>query len=434
MKVYEKVYNYYIEEMKKGSLKSGDKIPSLRETERILDVSRTSVETGYMQLAADGYIYSVEKVGFFVSDMAEQIPTMDKSNKKQSKDSSPKKKISKSVVKYDLATIGEDKRSSCLELWRRYMKSALRQEERLLSYAKNQGEDDLREEIASYVRKNRNIICSPEDIVIGAGFQSLLIILMGLVDGKKSISFPTRSFSDGAAVFCNSGYEVSYRNKESYLIYVTPSYMTKWGDVMTMKRRHELIEHAQKNNHLIIEDDYQNEFVFSSKPTPSLYAMTGGDRVAFLGSFSRILLPSVRISYLILPKGYRERYLQIKNLYNQTASKAEQIALTQFLRDGHLNRHIKKTTKLYAQKREAFYKCLIKYFKDDAEILKGQSGMEMGLVVKGDKIENKVEKAGVLVQVIESNDERSAMLLSCGIIDEKDMEGAIKALCSAIKK
>ena len=434
MKVYEKVYNYYIEQMKNGALKKGDKMPSLRETEKVMDVSRTSVESGYMQLAADGYIYSVEKVGFFVSDMAEQLSAMDNVRLSQSKELNEKKSKAKPVAKYDLATIGEDKRSSCLDLWRRYMKSALRQEERLLTYAKNQGEEDLREEIAGYVRKTRNIICSPEDIVIGAGFQSLLIILMGLLEGEKSISFPTRSFSDGAAVFSNGGYEVSYRNKESYLIYVTPSYMTKWGDVMTMKRRHELIEHAQKNNHIIIEDDYQNEFVFSSKPTPSLYAMTGGDRVAFLGSFSRILLPSVRISYLILPKGYRDKYLQIQNLFNQTASKAEQIALTQFLRDGHLNRHIKKTTKLYAEKREAFYKCLHKYFKEEAEILKGQSGMEMGLIVKGTDLPRKLEKSEVSIQIIDSNEGKTSILLSCGIIDEKDMERAIKALYLAIKK
>lgn len=434
MKVYERVYDYYIEQMKEGTLKKGDKIPSLRETEKVLGVSRTSAETGYMQLAADGYIYSVEKVGFFVSDVAEQLFAIDKSVENQSKELKTKKNSSKHVAKYDLATIGEDKRSSCLDLWRRYMKSALRQEERLLTYAKNQGEDDLREEIASYVRKNRNIICSADDIVIGAGFQSLLIILMGLLDGEKSISFPTRNFSDGAAVFSNGGFEVSYRNKESHVIYVTPSYMTKWGEIMTMKRRRELIEHAHKNNHLIIEDDYQNEFVFSSKPTPSLYAMTGGDKVAFLGSFSRILLPSVRISFLILPKGYRDRYAKIKTLYNQTASKAEQIALTQFLRDGHLNRHIKKTARLYEDKRIKFYNLLNKYFKNDSDIFMGNSGMEIGLVIHKPNLSAKIENSGVEVHIVEEEENSTILLVSCGIIEESEMEQAIKKLYIGLQK
>ncbi|MBR5637973.1 MAG: PLP-dependent aminotransferase family protein, partial [Pseudobutyrivibrio sp.] len=301
-------------------------------------------------------------------------------------------------------------------------------------YAKNQGEDDLRQEIVNYVRKRRNIICTPEDIVIGAGFQSLLILLMGLLDGEKSISFPTKNFTDGAAIFANGGYEVSFRHKDSHVIYVTPSYMTKWGDVMTMKRRRELIDHARNDDHLIIEDDYQNEFVFASNPTPSLYAMTGGERVAFLGSFSRILLPSVRISYLILPKGYRERYAQIQNLYNQTASKAEQIALTQFLRDGHLNRHLKKTVRLYEDKRENFEALLRKYFKKDAEIYVGKSGMEIGLVLHKPNLSKKLANLPVKVFVVDEGEDSTTLLLSCGIIEESEMETAIKKLYIGLQK
>ena len=377
MKVYEKIYEYYLDKMKEGSLKKGDKIPSLRETERILDVSRTSVETAYLQLAADGYIYSVEKVGFFASDMAERVNSGIKSSEAGKGEALPSRER-ETLSKYDLTTIAEDKQVSCLNLWRRYMKSALRQEDRLLSYSENQGEADLRAEIAAYVRKSRNIICSPREVVIGAGFQNLLQVLIPLISGEKTVSFPTREFSDGATTFLNAGFQVSYRDKSCNVIYVTPSYMTKWGDVMTMKRRHELIAHAQNNGHLIIEDDYQNELVFSSKPTPSLYAMTGGENVAFLGSFSRVLLPSVRISYLILPQKTAEEYGKIKDFYNQTASKAEQIALAQFLRDGHMNRHIKKMKRLYEEKKQIAIEALKENFTPD-RVLVGESGMEIGL-------------------------------------------------------
>ena len=254
MKVYEKIYDYFVSDMRSGHLKAGDRMPSLRKCQDTLSVSRTSAETAYMQLAADGYIYSVEKVGFYVTDLADRFSD---SGKEKSVNEKNKLKTRDKII-YDLETIGTDKEVSILDLWRRYMKSALRQEERLLSYAGNQGEYDLRSEIAAYVRKNRNIICSPEDIVIGAGFQSLLSILIALIPGERSISFPTRSFTDCAETFSMAGFEVAYRNKESHVIYVTPSYMTKWGDVMTMKRRKELIEHARVNGHLIIEDDYQN--------------------------------------------------------------------------------------------------------------------------------------------------------------------------------
>ena len=427
MKVYEKVCEYYIKQMKEGALKPGDKMPSIRTSEKILGVSRTSIETGFLQLAADGYIYSVEKVGYFVSDMLE--------NNSEDEEQAPQNIDSGSrVYEYDLATIGEDKTVSCLNLWRRYMKSALRQEDRLLSYANNQGEYDLRQEIATYVRKNRNIICSADDVVIGAGFQNLLQILIPLIPGEKTISFPTKDFMDGAILFKSAGFTVNFRDKESHVIYVTPSYMTKWGDVMTMKRRRELAEHVTKNNHLLIEDDYQNEFVYSSKPTPSLYAMTGGENVAFLGSFSRVLLPSVRISFLILPKKARKEYMQIRGLYNQTASKAEQIALTQFLRDGHLDRHIKKIKRLYDDKRNLMYEVLQKFFSADAEIIMGESGMEMAMRIKGAGVLDKIENSQVAVNILEASENTVTILVSCSKIESENIYNAIQKLNDSLQK
>ena len=422
MKVYEKVYNFYVNQIENKSLLPGDRMPSLRESEKTLNVSRTSIETAYLQLAADGYIYSVEKVGYFISETAGRFFEQAKAKGGVKAKSAPK-------YKYDLATIGEDKTVSCLELWRRYMKSALRQEDRLLNYPSSQGEEDLRREIAAHVRKTRNIICSMDDIVIGAGFQNLLQILIALIPGEKTISFPTRNFSDGAMTFKNAGFHVNYRDKNSHVIYVTPSYMTKWGEVMTMKRRHELIEHSLKNNHLIIEDDYQNDFVFSTKPTPSLYAMTGGENIAFLGSFSRVLLPSVRISFLILPKGTREEYENIKAYYNQTASIAEQIALAQFLRDGHLNRHIKKMKKLYDEKRQLMVSALKDTFGDRASIFLGESGMEIGVKFEDEKhLKERIKSSQVFVNTINDKDENMMLLLSCSKIENSQIKKAIEKL------
>lgn len=410
MKVYERVYGYYLNQMQAGKLKVGDKMPSLRTCMDTLSVSKTSVETAYMQLADDGYIYSIEKKGFFVTRLAAREATSDKGKQ----DVTGLALDAAGPVLYDFATIGEDKSVSCLNLWRRYMKSALRQEDRLLSYAIPQGEADLRGAIAEYVRKTRNIICSPDDIVIGSGFQSLLTILISLIEGQHSISFPTHDYADAAAIFSAAGFDVAYRNKNQHIIYVLPSYMTKWGEVMTIKRRHELIDHAVGDNHLIIEDDYQNEFVFSGKPNPSLYAMTGGENVAFLGSFSRILLPSVRISYLILPKSYGKKYDQVKDKYNQTASKAEQIALCQFLRDGHLRRHVKKMRHLYEEKRQLLATGLSQLCHNrDASLLAGDSGMEMALALRERDAKIILGDKSIGVSLLGEKDGYQRLLFSC---------------------
>ena len=438
MKIYEKVYNYYLNLIECGSLKANDKLPSIKESTRILSVSRTSVETAYFQLAADGYVYSVEKVGFFISDSPLITNRMQKEphniNESYSSDNSV------SPIAYpgiDLATIREDPLVSCLDLWRRYMKSALRQEDRLLSYASPQGEEDLRQEICKYVRKNRNIICSADNIVIGAGFVNLLHTLIPLLSQKRTVSFPTKNFQDGAMAFETAGFEVTYRNKNAEIIYVTPAYMTKWGEIMTIKRRREIIAHAQNNNHLLIEDDYQNDFVFSNKATPSLYALSQGKNVTFIGSFSRALLPSVRISFMILPDDLKESYVNKRNLFNQVASKAEQIALTQFLRDGQLERHIKKMRRLYDEKRHALINELKKELDsnnklDLVNLFIGESGMEIGLMVPFSGLFNYAKDNDLLLIPIDENERQSTCLISVSGIDANIIPKAVKKLCQVI--
>lgn len=202
---------------------------------------------------------------------------------------------------------------------------------------------------------------------------------------------------------------------------------------MSMTRRYELVVHAKEGGHLIIEDDYQNEFVFSQTPTPSLYVMSGGEQVAFLGSFSRILLPSVRISYLILPKGYRKRYEQVMHLYNQTASKAEQIALAQFLRDGHLRGHVRKNARLYENKRKVFRSLLLEAFDGRAEILFGKSGMEAELVFpREDEAVKQLQEAEIAVEVLQETKTETKLLLSCSILPEEELQQAVYAMKQAI--
>ena len=159
--------------------------------------------------------------------------------------------------------------------------------------------------MSDYIRERRNILCSPDDIVVGASFQSLLQILCPLIHEVypefHRVSFPTPSFVHGSTVFGDYGYEICYRNKDCDVVYVSPAHMTKWGEIMPVKRRLELLKYADERHHLVIEDDFENEFVYFQKPTPSLFGLSGGQGVVYIGSFSRLLLPSIRISFMILP-------------------------------------------------------------------------------------------------------------------------------------
>lgn len=421
---YSQVYWHFQKLIEAGTLKKGDKMPSLISCTKELLVSKTTVENAYFQLAADGYIISKERSGYYVTGKKQVSETTDL------KTAIDTDKSNNQIGKfYDMAEVGDDPSVFRFDLWQRYMKSAIRHKERMATYGDSQGEDDLRLEIAAYVRKRRNIYCTPENIVIGASTQNLLSILIPLLkeNGKKTASVPAQGFDRYSQVFKSYNFEVNIRNKESDVIYVSPSHMTLWGDVMSLSRRYEILEHSKKG-HTIIEDDYQNEFNFSKQVRPSIFALAGGENIVYLGSFSRLLLPSIRISFMILPKELIGSYQKVAQLYAQTASKIEQIALASYLRDEHLHRHIKKLRKIYFTKRELLYSILTKLIKDipGLVLFSGECGTEM--LVQGEAnaiklLNDKLEKHHISARRINryTDNGTESLLFSCGFIGSDDL-------------
>lgn len=401
-----RVYHYYKDLILSGKLKPGAKMPSLRRCAAELQISRTSVETAYLLLAADGYIISRAQSGYYITDIAK---------KQTAPVPSPKK--SEPPIRYDFASSGVDKESFHFDIWRRYIKNALRQDERLLSYGEPQGELELREVLSSYIHERRNVLCSPDDIVIGAGIQSLLHILCPLFSDRKTVSFPNPSFLQGISIFEDHGFTIHYRDKDSEIIYVSPAHMTKWGEIMPTSRRMELIRHASEQGSIILEDDYENEFVYMQRPTPSLQSLAGGQGVVYLGSFSRLLLPSIRLSFMVLPPELSGQYRLHADRYNQTASKMEQIALCQFIRDGHLVAQTRRLRRLYSGKLKELHRAVRTVFGEDAKIRIGSAGISLALTLpcplSGKAFQKLALQHGIRVGILPEKKEELDLILSC---------------------
>ncbi len=363
-KLYMQIYDYYKNLIESGKLPEGSKLPSIRRCANERNVSKTTVELAYMCLCDDGYVLPKNQSGYYVSNRGNLIEKQEIKNEKINQ---------KMEILYDFASSGVDAESFNMDIWRRYVKSALRQNQRLLFYGEPQGEYDLRCEIAKYAREMRNCICTEENIVIGAGVQTLLNILCPLLKDKKSVCFDDLSYRQGTAIFTDYGFRVTDNREKSNIIYTSPSYSTRWGDIMSVKDRFDLTEYARKHNKLIIEDDYGSEFRYFNRPTPSLQGLDGGENVVYLGTFSKLLLPSIRISFMILPQSLLVEYNKKKDLYNQTVSKVDQIALCSYIRDGHLNSQIRKSRKLYSQKSKIFTDLLIENLGEDVKILRTNS-------------------------------------------------------------
>ena len=420
--LYLEVFHYYRELIMEKKLPPGSRIPSLRKCSQELKLSRTTIENAYLQLAAEGYIISKAQSGYYVTDIADRQHTSVRKTEKQTQ----------TPCRFDFASSGVDRESFRFDLWRRYIKSALRQDERLLSYGEPQGEADLRDTLADYVRERRNVLCSGEDIVIGAGIQSLLHILCPLLEQRQTVSFPNPSFVQGSTVFHDYGFQVDYRNKDCDIIYVSPAHMTKWGDIMPVSRRLELVNYSAAHGSLVIEDDFENEFVYLQKPTPSLFGLAGGQNVVYLGTFSRLLLPSIRISFMVLPPELSALYRKKADQYNQPASKAEQIALCQFIRDGHLAAQTRKLKRLYSVKLKALRSAVREVFGKDSQIQTGAAGTSLALTLSTtltwQELQKKAQTNGLRLQLLRETPGKITLILSCSSMPVADFVPACKLL------
>lgn len=419
MSKYSEIYDYIKNEIITNQISYGGKLPSVRKASELFSVSRTTIQNAYFALAEDGYIISEPQSGYYVSY---------RSPKKQNE--TPRKE--KNRIIYNFSGTAADRESFDFDIWRRHMKAALRQNERLLSYSEPQGEEELRNAVSEYILEKRNVAASADRIVIGAGVQSLLHVLCALIDKGQTVSFPDRSFVQGAALFEDHGFEVHYRYKDADIIYVSPSHMTRWGDVMPNRRRIELTRYSAQRGSLVIEDDYESDFQYNSMPTPSLYALSGGSNVVYIGSFSRLLLPSIRISFMILTSELAEKYRQNIYKFSQTASKTEQIALSSFIRDGRLMAQIRKTRRFYTAKTKLFYNILKKTFPG-CKIEISENLLQVILQTPFHGEISDFGKSGIKLYVEKYENGVITLVLSPGGIEQNKLESAANALKKSIE-
>lgn len=417
MKKYIEIYNYYKNLILTNQLKAGDKLPSVRAATQLLPVSKTTIQNAYFELQADGYVIASPKSGYYVTEQKNIVPKATTHTEENSK------------ILYDLKSGDADEESFDVKLWQRYIKSALRQEERLLSYGDVQGEADLREVLSDYIRAKRNVSASANRIVVGAGVQSLLYILCSLIKNKGTVSFPDKSFVQGMNLFADYGFEVKTRNKDADIIYVSPSHMTSYGNVMPIKRRLELVEYSKERGSLVIEDDFDSDFLYQTKPIPSLFALSNAQNIIYMGSFSNVLIPGIRISFMVLTEELANEFQKSKNRFSQTASKTEQIALCQYIRDGHINSQARKVRRLYTAK--------AKYFCDELQRVLPDSKIELsenGLQVKAEipfkKEASIFEQNGISANIISNENGALRIVFVPSAVKISDIPSAVEKIKS----
>lgn len=435
--LYVQLYNFFRRLIENGQLEKNSKMMSIRRCCEEFGLSKTTVENAYLQLAAEGYIISKPQSGYYVCELEFSYEKTDNNILASENDSE------NIQVEYDFTSSSLETDNFDFSLWQRYIKSALRKSERLICYGEAQGEADLRNTLSQFIKNKRGVICSGEQIVIGAGTQSLLSILCSIMPSKTGIAFIGASFERGEAVFESYGFKclnfptfpenLDELNKENIgLIYISPSHFTSEGDILTINKRLSLLRFAKENNCLIIEDDYDSEFRYYSKTIPSLQSISGGNEVIYLSAFSKLLIPSIRISFMVLPSLLLKQYRDKGTIYNQTASKLEQIALCQFIRDGHLNLQIKKQRKVFSQKSKALCDAVNSTFGTVAKAAVLPAGylvkVKFTCAVDAEKLKIKALSEGI--RIMSGND--NSIILSCTSVGSDQYLNIMKKLKNLI--
>ncbi|MGN1194074.1 MAG: PLP-dependent aminotransferase family protein [Acutalibacteraceae bacterium] len=434
-KKYIRLYEHFKTLILQGRLRPNDKLPSVRACSQSFSLSRTTVETAYSLLAAEGYVIAKSQSGYYVSSVDFSSLASPEAQEALQNENKPE-------IKYDLVSSSQDKDSFNFALWRRYVKSALRQDERLLSYGEAQGEYDLREAVCSYINKQRGVICSPKQIVIAAGTQSLIAILCAITKKVYEVVFLGPEFAQGKAVFEDYGKNVKKLDydrineiEKGSIIYTSPSHIDIWGSVLKMDSRAKLLGFAKDNDCLIIEDDYDSEFRYFQRSVPSLQSLDSEGRVVYIGTFSKLLLPSIRISFMVLPAHLADEYAKRGRYYNQTASKAEQIALCQYLRDGHLSYQIRKQQKQYLAKSKIICEQAKRLLSDKIIFERCEASYLIKVKVKTDdspeRIAEKALKNGIKIKPAGKDGEYSLLLISVTGFDTENSTDMLKAFSQA---
>jgi len=387
--LYEQLYEHIKKEIIEGRLLFQEKLPSKRKLAEFLQISHNTVDTAYNQLTAEGYVEVIPRKGYFVMAY-EDLEYISK----QEKPKQFAKKVNQINFHFHPSQI--DTNSFPFHEWRKLAKQFYTEEKQeLLLLGDAKGEYELQKEIANYLYHARGVICTPQQIIIGAGIeillQQLLVLLKedtvyGVEDPGYHLihrilgTYPKEVYP--LAVDAEGLIVEGLDELEIDVAYVTPSHHFPYGTILPVNRRMQLLNWASaKNERYIIEDDYDSEFRYSGKAIPSLQSMDQYGKVIYLGSFSKSLMPSIRISYMVLPEQLLKKHDEKLSFYHSTVSRIDQHILTEFIRKGLFEKHLNRMRKVYRQKLDIVIN-LLKIYSKQISIIGGNSGLHIVLIIE----------------------------------------------------
>ncbi|WP_306008129.1 PLP-dependent aminotransferase family protein [Bacillus sp. MMSF_3353] len=446
--LYVQLYEYIKKEIKDGTIPALTKLPAKRKLASYLQVSKNTVEAAYEQLLAEGYIESASRKGYFVCKVEQMIYVEGSEEKVE------EVPFREENYTFDFTQTGVDTNTFPFTTYRKLINDVWQpHNNELLFLGHPQGELSLREEIANYLYESRGVRCSASQIVLGAGTQILVKLLFQLLKGsnyavenpgyhRKMVVFEqgekkVQMLSLDRDGICMADLE----NSDANVVFVTPSHQFPYGMIMPITRRTQLLQWAKKEeDRYIIEDDYDSDFRYSGKPIPALQGLDTDGKVIYMGTLSKALLPSLRMSYIVLPKNVIEKYQKEYLFYTQSVSRMDQEVIRKFLNEGYWEKHIHKMRVVYRKKRDRLVFEIEKYFSNRVEVIGEDSGLHILLKMhNGMREEELIKEAAkysikiypVSTYYKDGTAPENVVLLGFAILSEDEIAKAVQLLHKA---
>lgn len=454
-----------------GRLACGDRVPATRDLARQLGVSRGTVTAAYDRLVAEGFLESRTGSGTFVGSVPLARPSSGPARRARvgavqplalwSTDAEPAPrpghlaaKASPAAYRFDLSVGVPDPRLFPLEVWRRLVSDQLRRRRLDDATYVRDGHDRLQAEIARHVGLARSVVASPDDVIVTAGAQQGLdLVARVLVEPGTVVAVEDPGYTAAHRLFAThravvrgvpvdgDGLVVEAVPRGTRIVYVTPSHQFPMGVPMSLARRAALLEWAIRHDGVIVEDDYDSEYRFSDRPLEPLQSLDRDGRVVYVGTFSKSLLPALRVGYLVPPRSLDAALREAKRVTVWEGDAVTQGALADFIAEGHHSAHVRRASRVYRERRDVLLDGLGR-LADHLDVVPSVAGLHVCALLR-DQSRSDVEVAaraaglGVLVEPLSTRfveqPRRQGLVLGYGAVDVTAIPTALDHLRSALE-
>lgn len=365
--LYEYLYKQIKADIVSGTLTPDEKLPSKRALAKHLCISTITVENAYSQLTAEGYLYSIAKSGFYVSDITSHKPVST---------GKPQHELTASDMHTDYFADFVNNSTSTdtfpFATWTRLLRETMSENTgKLMMRSPSAGIMELRTSIADYLYQFRGMSVDPRQIIVGAGTEYLYGLLIQLLGHEKVYAVEDPGYQKITKIYHSNHVDCvpipldtqgiitdALLTSGADILHISPAHHFPTGIVTPISRRYEILSWASSGERYIIEDDYDSEFRLQGKPIPSLYSIDNSGKVIYINTFSKSLTSTIRISYMVLPKSLLARYDEELSFYSCTVSNFEQYTLAKFIEKGHLEKHINRMRNYYRNLRDTMLSCI----------------------------------------------------------------------------